>query len=417
MRDRGVGFPNNGADDQGWKLYITSLVMILTAGLFVVARCITRLMRHGWGWDDVAIVVSLAFSIVLSVAIQLAVSHGYGMHKADLTKDELQASLKWFFIAQTPYKVTVCLNKVSVILLYLRIFVSRGFRIAAYAVLFVVVGYGIGGIGATVFQCVPIQGAWLKNSGATCINSNVFWVAYAVLNILTDVMVLALPIWPIMGLQLRRRERIMLLGVFLLGAFVTVTSILRVTSVQNSLKNRQDQTYNFIERGMWTLIEANLGIISACLPVLKHPLGLLFPRLFGSIKAGTAAIYASGDRSRHTNNNGLANNSTHTSRTAVGGDLHHPNHSNPRFWRAPLRHEVNVSISASRPDRRARRLSDEHHIIRESDKGSDTSIELGDRGQSVPGGEKGGISKTVELTRMSFHEARGSGSLQSPGAR
>ena len=73
-----------------------------------------------------------AFSIVLSIAIQLAVTWGYGMHKADLAKDELEMCLKWFFIAQTPYKVVVCLNKVSVILLYLRIFVSKYFRIAAF---------------------------------------------------------------------------------------------------------------------------------------------------------------------------------------------------------------------------------------------------------------------------------------------
>jgi hypothetical protein len=158
-----------------------------------------------------------AFSIVLSVVIQTAVIWGYGMHKADLTKEELAECLRWFFIAQTPYKVVVCLNKVSVILLYLRIFVSKGFRISAFVVLFIVVGYSIGGVAATIWQCVPIQGAWLKSIEAVCINSNIFWVAYAVLNILTDVMVLALPIVPILKLQLGWRDRGLLCGVFLLG--------------------------------------------------------------------------------------------------------------------------------------------------------------------------------------------------------
>ncbi len=154
---------------------------------------------------------------MLSVAIQTAVVYGYGMHKADLTADEQEAALMWFFIAQTPYKVTVCLNKVSVILLYLRIFVAKSFRLASFAVLFVVVGYGIGGIAATIWQCVPIRGAWDKSTTATCINSDIFWVAYAVLNIVTDVMVMALPIVPIMKLQLKLRDRILLCGVFTLG--------------------------------------------------------------------------------------------------------------------------------------------------------------------------------------------------------
>lgn len=54
-----MGFPDNGVDNQGWKLYITSLVMIITAGLFVIARCSTRFFMHKLGSDDAAIVVSL----------------------------------------------------------------------------------------------------------------------------------------------------------------------------------------------------------------------------------------------------------------------------------------------------------------------------------------------------------------------
>ncbi len=37
---------------------------------------------------------------------------------------------------------------------------------------------------------------------------------------------------------------------------------------------------HFIPRGVWTLIEANTGIICACLPMLKQPLMILFPRIF-----------------------------------------------------------------------------------------------------------------------------------------
>ena len=37
--------------------------------------------------------------------------------------------------------------------------------------------------------------------------------------------------------------------------------------MKNSLANKSDTTWNFIDRGIWTLIEANSGIIGACLPV------------------------------------------------------------------------------------------------------------------------------------------------------
>ncbi|KAH7155981.1 hypothetical protein EDB81DRAFT_944525 [Dactylonectria macrodidyma] len=385
MGDKGMGFPQDGVDNQGWKLYITSLVMIITAGLFVIARCATRYDMNKLGWDDVAVVVSLLSSIIVSVSMQLAIQNGYGMHKADLTKPELNTALKMFFIAQTPYKVTVCLNKVAAILLYLRLFVTRGFRIACFVAMGIIVAWSIGGVGATIWQCVPIAGAWNKKLDATCIDSNKFWVAYAVMNILTDIMVLALPIAPIMKLQMSIRERLLLCCVFLLGGFVTITSILRTTSVQNSLKNKEDITYNFIERGMWTLIEANLGIISACLPVLKRPLGKIFPRVFGSTKKSSAYNFSADTRGNSKGYN-LSNISA--------------NGSHPGLWRGPTRAQRIVSVSG--PEVITERKSDERHIIAESIKGSDVDSEPGGNAANT----RAGISKRVEVVRTSFYEDR-----------
>ena len=60
---------------------------------------------------------------------------------------------------------------------------------------------------------------------------------------------------------------------------VCITSILRMTTLDTGSKN-QDQTYGTLNSTIWTTIEANTGIICACLPMLKSPLAFLFPRLF-----------------------------------------------------------------------------------------------------------------------------------------
>ncbi|RGP63505.1 hypothetical protein FSPOR_8558 [Fusarium sporotrichioides] len=353
MGDRSIGFPTDAGDNQGWKLYITSLVMIITAGLFVSARCIARYSIHKLGSDDVAILVSFLSSVLLSVFIQLAIHHGYGMHKADV-----RIALKMFFIAQTPYKMTVCLNKVAAILLYLRLFITRSFRLCSFGIMGVVVGYSIGGIGATIWQCVPIRGAWDKSVEAKCIDSNKFWVAYAVLNVVTDVMVLGLPILPITRLQTTIREKLLLCGMFLFGGFVTITSILRVTSVSNSLKSKEDQTYNFIERGIWTLIEANFGIIATCLPVLRQPMGKLFPLIFGT------------RRRRSTYSAGATNHSNGYSLSDVSASAPHLG-----IWMgAASRPKQVVSVRGPRID--SNRNSDEQYIIAESVPGSATESRL-----------------------------------------
>lgn len=157
------------------------------------------------------------FSIVLSVAIQLAVENGYGMHKADLERTELIDALRWFFVAQTPYKVVVCLNKISAVLFYQRLFVGKGFQAICWLCIGIIGGWGAGAVGATIWQCVPIQASWDKTIQATCIDSDAFWTAYAVGNILSDVLVLVLPIPQVLKLKLRPREKVMLCSVFALG--------------------------------------------------------------------------------------------------------------------------------------------------------------------------------------------------------
>lgn len=54
-----MGFPTDGVENQGWKLYLTSLIMILSAGLFVIARVLTRVRIFQLKADDYAIIASL----------------------------------------------------------------------------------------------------------------------------------------------------------------------------------------------------------------------------------------------------------------------------------------------------------------------------------------------------------------------
>jgi 1-acylglycerone phosphate reductase len=128
---------------------------------------------------------------------------------------------------------------------------------------------------------------------------------------------------------------------------VTVTSILRTTSVSNSLEKKADITYNFIDRGIWTLTEANLGIISACLLVLKQPLGRLFPRLFGSTKK--ASLYYP--------DNSLGRNAGYNL-----SDLQGTNAVSSGLWQKQARLKNKTSISGQE---QSRQESDEDDIAEE----------------------------------------------------
>lgn len=116
------------------------------------------------------------------------------------------------------YKVVITLNKVSILCLYLRIFIDKTFRWICFSGIAFIASSGMAFILATIFQCTPVAGYWDRAiKGAHCIKSEPFWFSYAMINIVTDVAILALPVRQIIKLQLPRRDKIGLMGVFLIG--------------------------------------------------------------------------------------------------------------------------------------------------------------------------------------------------------
>ncbi|KAL9610139.1 MAG: hypothetical protein Q9167_005140 [Letrouitia subvulpina] len=96
-------------------------------------------------------------------------------------------------------------------------------------------------------------------------------------NVVTDLLVLGLPVPWLWGLQLGRGKRVGLVGVFALGGFVCVSAIVRIPLL-TALKET-DTTWTIVNAGIWINVECDLGVVSACLPVMR-PLVKAFPTLF-----------------------------------------------------------------------------------------------------------------------------------------
>ena len=105
--------------------------------------------------------------------------------------------------------------------LYLRIFPGTSFRLVTHVLIAFIVAVSIAFITVTIFQCKPISAFWdktlLKNPANHCFKAKAFWFSYSVINIVSDVLILLLPISEVIKLQLPRREKVALCGVFSLG--------------------------------------------------------------------------------------------------------------------------------------------------------------------------------------------------------
>lgn len=181
-------------------------------------------------------------------------------------------------MAQVTYKAAINLVKCSILLLYLRLFsVVRWFRYSCWGLLTAVAMYCTASILVTIFQCRPMIRAFDKDRPGTCIDTAKFWFANAGFSIATDFIVLLLPMPLVWKLGIPIVQKIALMAVFAIGIFATITSCLRVTTLDIFAKS-PDNTYN-VANVMWTIVEPNVAIVCACLPVLRPFVVKLIPGL------------------------------------------------------------------------------------------------------------------------------------------
>ena len=214
-------------------------------------------------------------------------------------------------MAQITYKAAINLTKCSILLLYLRIFNKiRWFKWACWFVLAAVAMYMTGSVLVTIFQCKPIRAAFDKTiADKVCVDNTQFWYANAGFSISTDVIILLLPMPLVYQLQVPWPQKAALTGVFALGIFVVITSCLRITTL-DILAETPDQTYD-IENVMWTIIEPNVAVVCACLPILRPFVVKLIPALKSKASYGKyggsgygGSGYGYGSKSRMSRVNG-----------------------------------------------------------------------------------------------------------------
>lgn len=142
-----------------------------------------------------------------------------GRHADTLSLDQLEEVLKRLLAFECVYVVAVALVKLSILSMYLRIFPSREFKIGAYVIGFIVIGWAIAIVLVCIFQCNPIEMAWQPwLTTGTCINLKGSFIGNGVPNILTDVAILAMPVKQVWHLHATMAQKVSLLCTFGLGS-------------------------------------------------------------------------------------------------------------------------------------------------------------------------------------------------------
>ncbi|KAK6519162.1 hypothetical protein TWF281_003851 [Arthrobotrys megalospora] len=237
--------------------------------------------------DDIAAIVGTAGSIALSSVAFHMLQYGYGNHLwAGGTSTMIERSehiIKELIVCNIIQSFSLCCAKTSIVILYNRIFDAHPwFRRTMWGVLSICWTMFILTVFISVFQCRPMDGAWnfqtMYLGTSKCVHIQSYIYACTSVNIITDGVVVVLPILPITRLRLPRRKKVAVCLLFLVGGFSCASSVARMVSL-GSLVNL-DMSYTTAHSLFWSIIEVNIALICASCPAIRtiftrHPIPVL----------------------------------------------------------------------------------------------------------------------------------------------
>ncbi|KAF2648432.1 hypothetical protein K491DRAFT_670618 [Lophiostoma macrostomum CBS 122681] len=278
----------------GMAALAISCVFTALAFCILLLRLYTRLfiIRY-FRFDEYLIILAMLCSIALTAAIGVQVRYGMGKHISDIDPADTSSSLKAFWISLIVYNLSLGVIKSSILLQYLNVFPPRKFRIACWVILAIVVGYTIWTVCASIFFCIPVDSFWTGRQPARCLNRYAMWFTNASINIVSDFVIILLPMPIIRSLNLARAQKRALIGVFAVGGFVCLVSIFRLQSLVK-ISTSHDETYDNPPAATWSSVETNIGIICSCLPCLRPLMTRVFPSIMSSGQrqsSGVGGVY------------------------------------------------------------------------------------------------------------------------------
>ncbi|KAI9722995.1 MAG: hypothetical protein M1812_001444 [Candelaria pacifica] len=173
----------------------------------------------------------------------------------------------------------------SILFLYLRVMPTgqRKSRMSTYAVMAVIVGAIISLELSYIFACKPFSHRWNNAGGssATCIDVTLHGVINEIINIVTDILIIILPIPMIWSLHLSTRKKVGVILVFATGLLVVAVAAARIAIVEDLLNGDPNVSFKQWEYNITGVIQLYVALICCCLPSLKAFSKRYFPSLHG----------------------------------------------------------------------------------------------------------------------------------------
>ncbi|KAF2677288.1 hypothetical protein K458DRAFT_492010 [Lentithecium fluviatile CBS 122367] len=250
-----------------------SAVMLALSFSSIVGRFYARkFVLNTVGWDDWTGLAGWIFSAEYTVYAMVLFSRpGMGPHMWDIPGIvffDNKFGLRLLF-TEVMYCPSAYLVKLSIFLLYKRIFVAPGGRAKKF-----IMG-GLYGSSVLYFVLFILSFAFCTKStsvvdGGECHTKGAYvtW-ALAAINLVTDIYLLAIPPFVISRLNITTQRKFAVSAIFLFGIAATITSIISVYYRVAVSRDSLDFSWNIVPAAVATICELNLGVVCSSLPAMN----------------------------------------------------------------------------------------------------------------------------------------------------
>lgn len=194
----------------------------MISGAIVLLRFFSKYFANAdLGLDDWFIAITLGVGIPSSVlTVHGIISNGIGKDIWTLTPKQITNFVHVFYAIEILYFAEVALLKLSLLFFYLRIFPGTMVRRLLWGTVILDVCFGALFVLIAIFQCRPISYYWTSWDGehqGSCLNINGLGWSNAVISIVLDSWMLALPISQLVSLQLHWKKKVGVALMFVVG--------------------------------------------------------------------------------------------------------------------------------------------------------------------------------------------------------
>ncbi|KAI1390773.1 uncharacterized protein F4822DRAFT_426618 [Hypoxylon trugodes] len=252
------------------------IVNAVAASLAIAIICLrfySRTITSNYGWDDGWVIVALAFSMALfgeQVALR-NMGEGYDFDSNSpvflALVNNVPIIFKILFSFGIIYLLALASVKMSVLFFYLRTFSTVSMKRVIWATMGVVFIWCLAHSLAFIFVCHPMQ-AWWDTTAGTCGDLILIYASIVVTNIVTDLIIMGLPMYTIWHLQMRKTEKVALTIAFGLGFASIIVACKRLAAVF-TYDVTENPTGTVGESAFLCVLETFLALLCVNIPMLR----------------------------------------------------------------------------------------------------------------------------------------------------